>query len=166
MLRKPKVVAVLAAVVLVLAVAQPATATGDSHRHRVEMTSGEFHTLPGGAGLGFDVDGAAVMLRIGDRTFVRVHVRGLDGNLTYPAHVHNAPCSGTPAGGSHYQHEAGIGPDFVNDVNEIWPVVTTNPTGRGHGSAWHGHRARTDAMSVVIHYPPDTSVRLACADLA
>jgi hypothetical protein len=90
-------------------------------------------------------------------------VRGLEANTTYPAHVHNAPCSATPPGGSHYQHQVG-GP--VDAVNEIWPIVTTGSAGRGFGSAWHTHRARPDAMSIVIHYPPDTSIRLACADLS
>ena len=50
-------------------------------------------------------------------------------------------------------------------MNEIWPVVTTNDSGRGWGSAVHRHRARPDAMAIVIHYPPDTSIRLACLDL-
>jgi superoxide dismutase, Cu-Zn family len=142
-----------------------APATADAHHGSgapVEISSGEFETLPGGSAMGYDIDGRAVMIRLPHRTLVAVHVRGLDPDTTYPAHVHNAPCSNTPPGGGHYQHTVG-GP--VDPVNEIWPTVTTNRHGRGHGLAAHDHRARPDAQSIIIHYPPDTSVRLACVDL-
>jgi hypothetical protein len=160
-------VAIIAAALMVGLLA-PSAATAHDQRHRKasDVTSGEFITLPGGKDLGYTIEGHAVMMRVRNRTVVGVHVRGLDADATYPAHVHNAPCSATPnPGGSHYQHEAGVGPDFVNDVNEIWPTVTTNRLGRGHGHAVHGNRARDDAMSIVIHYPANTSIRLACADL-
>lgn len=130
--------------------------------HGVRVTSGTFQTLPGGADMGYNIVGRAVMVRTPDWTSVAVTVRGLDANTVYPAHVHNAPCSNIPAGGSHYQNEIG-GP--VDAVNEIWPIVTTDGFGRGHGQAWHGFGVRRDAMSIVIHYPPNTSIRLACVDL-
>lgn len=155
------------AVVLIVAFNSPSpvTAHGGSHDPSVETTRGTFITLPGGEDLDFAIEGRVMMARLPHHTLVHVRVRGLDPKTTYPAHVHDAPCSDTPAGGSHYQHRAGEGPRFVNPVNEMWPEVTTNGSGRGHAHAAHGYRARPDAMSVVIHYPLDTSIRLACADL-
>jgi Cu-Zn family superoxide dismutase len=147
------------AIGLVVALTAPAAATTGS----LEVTRGRVTTLEGGEQLGYELQGRAVMVRSASTTVVVLRVRGLEANTTYPAHVHNAPCSSTPPGGGHYQHEIG-GP--VDAANEIWPAVSTNNTGRGWGAAWHGHRARADAMSIVIHYPPDTSIRLACIDLS
>lgn len=158
-----KTAATLTAAAAMTVAAAPATV--DAHgggRAPLRVTSGEFETLPGGSANGYDIDGRAVMIRLPHRTVVAVHVRGLDPDTTYPSHVHNAPCADSPAGGGHYQHVVG-GP--VDPVNEIWPIVTTNRRGWGHGFATHDHRARPDARSIVIHYPPDTSVRLACVDL-
>ena len=148
-----------------LAATNSAGATVDRSPLAAEVTHGDFATLPGGQDLGYSVEGRAHMVRAGDRTIVVVHVRGLEANTTYPTHVHNAPCAATPAGGGHYQDQIGIGPSYVNAVNEIWPVVSTNPTGRGLGYATHAHRARAQAMSIVIHYPANTTIRLACVDL-
>ena len=156
--RKAKLLALVAAVALVLVV--PATASAGIQS---EIDRGQFVTLPGGEALGYSITGQAVMVRLANETFVLALVRGLDANQTYPTHVHNAPCSETPPGGSHYQNEVG-GP--VDNVNEIWPTVSTNRRGNGVGMAWHGDRARPDAMSIVVHYPADTSIRLACVDLS
>lgn len=101
------------------------------------------------------------MVRVDDRTLVGVHVRGLSGSTTYPTHVHNAPCAAPTYGGSHYQHGPSGG---VSAVNEIWPTVQTNGQGNGLGLVTHAHRARPDAMSIVIHQP-GTNNRLACVDL-
>lgn len=150
-----------AAALGVVAIA-PATAAAHPGDTPAEISTGEFETLPGGTALGYDIDGQAMMVRLPHRTLVTVHLDGLDPDTTYPAHVHNAPCSATPAGGGHYQHSIG---GAVDPVNEIWPTVTTNRDGRGHGLASHDHRARPDAQSIVIHNPLDTRVRLACADL-
>jgi hypothetical protein len=129
-----------------------------------EQTSGEFVTLPGGAALGYDIEGTADMYRVaGARTVVHVSVTGLDARTQYPTHVHNGSCSASPPGLGHYQHVVG-GP--VDPVNEIWPVIRTRQNGDGYGAAHHDHVARPDARSVVIHYPADTSIRLACADLS
>lgn len=152
---------IVATALVVLAAAPAAAGEGGA-----DVASGEFSTLAGGVELGYDIDGRVVMRRVpadGGRTTVTVQVRGLDAATVYPVHVHNAPCSADPPGGSHYQHEVG-GP--VDAVNEIWPAVTTNAAGNGRGSASHGHWARPDAQSVVIHYPANTSIRLACADLS
>ena len=51
-------------------------------------------------------------------------------------------------------------------VNEIWPTISTDAHGRGFGTATHDARARNDAMSIVIHYPANTAIRLACVDLS
>jgi len=145
---------------LLVAAALPASAHGGAH-HRAEVTKGSFVTLSGGVDLGHSVRGHAVMVRFGDRTLVGVHVRGLEGSETYSTHVHNKACAAPAFGGSHYQDDPASG---VNADNEIWPTVQTNPSGNGRGFATHDHRARPEAMSIVVHQP-DTGVRLACADL-
>jgi len=154
---------VAAAAAMTMTAAAPATTHARHDRSPIEITSGEFTTLPGGTAKGFDIQGRAVMIRLPHRTLVAVRVRGLEPSTTHPTHVHNQPCSYDPPGGSHYQDETG-GP--VDAVNEIWPTVTTNRFGRGHGHAKHGHRARPEAQSIVIHYSKDDPVRLACVDLA
>lgn len=156
------------ATMAIVAIAAAATAaavgpaTASSGVPYDEISDGEVMTLPGGDDLGYDIAGAATLVRLVERTFVTVDIAGLEPDTTYPTHVHNAPCSADPAGGSHYQN---VVDGDVDDVNEIWPIVTTDADGRGHGEAVHAHRARQDAMSIVIHYPEDTSVRLACVDL-
>lgn len=149
---------------LVLAPAVPASAHGV--QHRAEVTSGSFVTLATGANLGYTVRGHAILVRVGDRTLVGVHVRiqvpeGPSG-VTYPTHVHNKACAAPDFGGSHYQHDIG---GAVDADNEIWPTVQTNHRGLGLGFATHDHRARPEAMSIVIHQPL-TNVRLACVDLS
>ena len=147
--------------------AAPVDAGHLEHRgnpHRIEVTHGRFETLPHDAdGVHYEVKGGAIMFRIADTTAVFVAVSGLAPNTTYPTHVHNQPCSSTPPGGGHYQNTV-LGP--VDATNEMWPVVTTDDRGRGTGSAFHAFRARPEAQSVVIHYPANTSVRLACVDLS
>ena len=155
---------VLTAAALAFAAAAPgATPAHADDPAPVQITNGDFDTLPGGTDLGYDIEGRAAMVRLPHRTLVSVHVEGLDADTTYPAHPHNAPCSASPAGGGHYQHEVG---GTVDAVNEIWPIVTTNQHGRGHANVAHDHRARAEAQSIAIHYPADTSIRLACVDLA
>ncbi|MCZ7533770.1 MAG: hypothetical protein M5U23_10225 [Acidimicrobiia bacterium] len=144
------------AMVAVLLVAPRADATG------VDVTTGHFETTAAGQELGYDIEGFAIMLRVpkcaDGRTYVSVFVRGLDANTTFSAHVHNGTCAS--GGGGHYQHESGP----VDAVNEIWPTITTQRRGLGWGSASHGHWARPEAQSVVIHQP-GTGTRLACAQL-
>jgi hypothetical protein len=148
------------AAALVMALSAPVTAGATE---TAGITKGKFVTLSGGDDLGYTVRGRAVMVRFADSTLVLVQVRGLDPRETYPTHVHNAPCSASPPGGSHYQHDVG---GAVDNVNEIWPTITTNRRGNGFALAWHDNRVRPDAMSIVVHYPVDTSIRLACADLS
>ena len=138
-----------------------------AHRRQRQTTHGRFETLPGGAELGYNVRGSARMVRSdhgGGTTEATVRLHGLDADTTYPTHVHNQPCSATPAGGSHYQNRIG-GP--VDPVNEIWPTISTDERGHGFGSAIHEAWARDDAVSIVVHFPsPNTSIRLACVDLS
>ena len=141
----------------------PVDAGGRHHHHRVEFTSGHFQTLPGGAD--YNINGGAVMVRSdrnGGRTSVFVHISGLDPDRSYPTHVHNQPCSFDPPGGTHYQNVIG-GP--ADAVNEIWPTISTGRRGGGYGFASHEARGRDDAMSIVVHNPDNTSIRLACLDL-
>ena len=160
---KKALILTLLATAGITATSSPADAHGSRHR---EVTHGHVETLPGGVELGYQLHGRAKMVRTdrdGGTTKVVVRIRGLDPDTSYPTHVHNQPCSATPPGGGHYQHVIG-GP--VDPVNEIWPTISTDERGRGLGFAVHGERARPDAMSIVVHYPPDTSIRLACIDLS
>lgn len=146
------------AMISLLVVASRADATG------AEVTTGRFATTSAGTDAGYDITGVAIMVRLpageDGRTLVRVAVRGLDPMRTFPAHVHNAPCA--LGGGGHYQHVVGGG---VDAVNEIWPTISTNRAGNGNGSALHGHWARSEAQSIVIHHPDNLALRLACAQL-
>ena len=120
---KQALILILLATAGITATATPAEADGRGHR---EVTHGRVETLPGGLELGYHLHGRAKMVRTdrdGGTTRVVVRVRGLDPDTTYPTHVHNLPCSATPAGGGHYQHTIG-GP--VDPVNEIWPTITTD----------------------------------------
>lgn len=144
--------------VLVLATALAGPAAGGS----AEVTRGDFHAFAAGAGMA--ISGHAQMVRTADgRTFVSVHVTGLAPNTTYGAHVHKAACGVGDADG-HYQYATGAGPDYVNDVNEIWPGFTTNAAGVGNGRAMNEGTAGAAAVSVVVH-APTTNLKIACADL-
>lgn len=126
-------------------------------------TQGSFVTLPGGTASGYTVTGDAIMIRTAsDRTIVVVRAAGLAPKTTYGVHVHNAPCSAANPGGGHYQHLVG---GAVDADNEMWPTITTSGAGRGTGIAHHDHRARADAMAIVIHHPDIPAIRIACLDL-
>jgi hypothetical protein len=146
------------AMMAVLLVANQADAKG------ADVTTGRFETTLAGQDLGYDIQGFVLMLRVpkgsDGRTYVSVFVRGLDADTTFPAHVHNGPCA--TGGGGHYQHDT-VGA-AVDAVNEIWPTISTQRRGLGWGSASHGHLARPEAQSVVIHQP-GTGTRIACAQL-
>lgn len=148
---------------LLLALLVPTTAV--SADQAATVTRGTFTTLAGGGDLGYDIGGHATMVRSPAlaTTRVRVHVSGLEPDATYGVHVHAAGCDSTPPGGGHYQHEVG---GAVDAINEIWPTITTNAAGVGMGQAVHEHVARADARAIVIHWPGNPAVRLACLDLA
>ncbi len=125
------------------------------------VTRGEFHTTAAGAALGYDIGGHATMVRTAaGTTIVMSHPTGLTPGVTYGSHVHNAPCE--TGGGGHYQHVVG---GAVDDVNELWPIVSGNPAGNATGRATHAHTARPEAQSIVIHQP-GTGARIACLDFS
>lgn len=123
------------------------------------VTRGDF--APFAAGADLPITGRAQMVRTADdKTIVTVHLEGLDGNTTYPAHVHAAACDFNTADG-HYKFDAGGDPV---PPNEIWPGFTTNDTGVGNGKATAQATAGESAVSVVVH-DPITKAKIACADL-
>ena len=164
--------AVISGVVLVAAaVLVSAAAAGEGKNQR-----GTFETLSAGTAMGLEVDGVAKIKRTSQRTFVKVHVRGLEAGTTYGAHLHNAPCSATNPGGGHYMNEPG-GPAVP--PNELWlssergdprAGITANPGGVAHGRGSADWVARPEASSVVIHAIPSGGTpaggpKIACADL-
>ena len=158
--------AVLAAAVL----ARSAGAGAASNDH------GKFETLPDGEAMGLDIEGVAKIKRTSDSTRVQVHVRGLEPNTTYAAHLHNASCSAPNPGGGHYQDDP-AGP--AEPPNELWlssdrsdpkAGITARRSGVAHGRGSADWVARPEASSVVIHaIPPGGTTaggpKIACADL-
>jgi hypothetical protein len=146
-------VAGLLAVVFAIALAPSALAAGAT------VTRGDFGAFATGAGL--PISGSAVMVRTADgKTFVTVHVEGLNRNTTYGSHVHQLPC-GTSEADGHYKNDP-AGP--ATPPNEIWPGFTTNAAGIGNGNATVAWTAGAAAVSVVVHAPG--GAKIACADLA
>ncbi len=112
------------------------------------------------------ITGHAQMVRTGsDSTIVTIHLEGLLPNTTYDSHVHAQACSVGAAGG-HYKIDQSVAGTIPS--NEIWPgPITTDEFGVANGQAKAGdHRARADAVSVVVHRPGPTPNKIACADLA
>lgn len=137
---------------------------------------GAFETLPAGMAMGLKVDGVAKIKRTSQRTFGKVHVRGLEPGTTYAAHLHDAACSATNPGGGHYKNDP-AGP--AEPPNELWlssergeprAGITANRGGVAHGRGSADWVARPEASSVVIHaIPPGGTTaggpKIACADL-
>jgi hypothetical protein len=152
--KKGWLVAVLFDLLVVLAGVSTVAADG------AQITVGELHTFAAGLDRGYHISGQVQMVRTASgRTLTSVQAWDLAASMTYPAHVHNAPCA-VNNGGGHYQHVIG-GP--ADDVNEIWPGFTTNASGHGNGHAANDFTARPEAQSVVIH--DSDGARIACADL-
>ena len=128
----------------------------------VQVTEGTAVTTPAGVERNYEITGNAYMIRIPNgKTIVDLHVEGLHPHAKYPAHVHNLPC-GQNGGGGHYQNEKG---GEVDTVNEIWLTFTSDAGGIGSGEARHGHIARPDAQSTVIHDSTPDKARSACINL-
>lgn len=137
---------------------------------------GSFETLSPGTDRGLDIEGTAKIRRASERTFVKVHVRGLEPGTTYAAHLHNAACAAANPGGAHYQHNPA---GSAQPPNELWlsskrgdPLagITANPGGVAHGRGSADWVARPEASSVVIHAIPAGGTtaggpKIACADL-
>jgi hypothetical protein len=125
------------------------------------VTQGAFRPFSAGADL--QISGHAQMVRTSDgKTIVTVHLEGLEPGVTYPVHVHAAPCAVGEADG-HYHFDA-FGP--ASPPNEIWPgPVTANGGGVANGRTTVGAVAASDAISVVVHRPGPAPNKIACADL-
>lgn len=122
------------------------------------VTRGDLHGFAAGTDL--DLTGHAEMVRTADgKTFVTVHVEGLQADTTYGSHVHQQACAQGDADG-HYKFDP-TGP--AAPPNEIWPGFTTNAAGVGNGRAVVYQTAGPGAVSVVVHAPG--GAKIACADL-
>lgn len=111
-----------------------------------------------------DVEGWARLRRHDDTTSVRIKIRGLEPDTTYPAHLHIGNCDETLAG--HYQHVEG-GP--VDDQNELWPTVVTDRRGHADITAKVPWGTRDGDLSVVIHHhaagDDGKKAKVLCADV-
>ncbi|MCB0164287.1 MAG: superoxide dismutase family protein [Anaerolineae bacterium] len=135
-------------------------ATPTLAKEPIQVTRGQMVTYADGLEKGYDISGMVTMVRSAEgHTSVTLRVQGLTPNTNYAVHVHNQACR-VEAGGSHYQHDINGAAD---EVNEIWPAITTNSGGYGYSKTVNDFVARPEARSVVIH-DTDKS-RLACADL-
>ncbi len=127
-----------------------------------QVTKGSVVTTSAGVDRNYAITGEASMTRASHKkTMVDLHVAGLHADEKYPSHVHNLPCE-EKGGGGHYQNEQG---GKVDAVNEIWLTFTTNGAGAGSKEASHGHIARPDAQSIVIHDSTPDKARIACINL-
>ncbi len=134
----------------------------DAMAGSAQVTKGTVVTTAAGGERNYALTGNAAMNRIAnEKTTVDLHVAGLHANEKHPSHVHNLPCE-EKGGGGHYQHEKG---GNVNAVNEIWLTFTSNAAGIGHAKSSHGHMARPDAQSIVIHDSTKDKARIACINL-
>ncbi len=141
----------------------------DAHRG-ADVFHGRFDETATGAGLGYDIVGAALMIVGPNGTRVHAVARGLDPATTYGSHLHNGSCAS--GGGGHYQDQEG---GAVTPPNELWVTnvgagLVPLPAGVAVGSgsaAWQARTsstAQTNARSIVIHEPG--GARIACADLS
>ena len=163
------------AVCLALSVAGPAAGDGAT------VTRGGFSSLAGAVDRPEeDMEGRARLVRTADgRTHLSVTLSGLQPDVTYGVHLHNAPCSATNPGGGHYKHDS-TGPG--RPPNELWASSTphdplagieSNAAGNASGNGTADWVAGANAVSVVIHaglgHGATTTAggpKLACADLS
>ncbi len=96
-------------------------------------------------------------------TKVHVAAAGLMAAVTYPAHVHDRPCS-VDSGGAHYvRDKAGA----AGEMNELWMMLDGSSAPMAEASLTVAHLAAADARSIVIHDPGSdpANARLICIDL-
>jgi hypothetical protein len=122
-----------------------------------------------------DVRGTAGIVRTADRTYVQVHVTGLEPGLVYTAHLHEGTC-GNPTS-AHYRND----PAGAEETpNELWPSsslddptagLTADENGEAFGMGIAEWVARPTARAIWIHEPPvdpndqHAHARIGCADL-
>ncbi len=144
----------LAALGLVTFAASPAIAGTDTVRAEGPITSYSPTLVPEGA------EGKVhVVYDTTGHTTVVLHVRGLQPDTKYGAHVHANPCGATgAAAGPHFQnvvdpHQPSTDPAYANPRNEIWLDFETNAAGNGVSRAkvdWQFSPDRR-AGSIVLH---------------
>jgi hypothetical protein len=93
---------------------------------------------------------------------VLLEVAGVTPNATYPAHVHNLPCT-LQNGGAHYKRSSAE--TATLEANELWLDFTAKSDGTASSELAASHIARADARSIVIHDSAADGARLACIDL-
>ena len=127
------------------------------------MRTGDFKLTTNGVDRRFTFGGQAALVRnVRGDSSAMIWVENATSNTTFPAHVHEKPCSDA-IGGGHYKLEPTVAQAI--EANEMWPAVTTGLGGLGFGGTNQlGHFARVEAQSMVIHDPLD-GAKLACADL-
>src|SRR5712672_1592045 len=80
-----------------------AVATVPAWSSAAQVTRGSFHAFA--VGEGQDITGDARMVRRTDgKTFVEIHLAGLQPGVTYASHVHAAACANAEADG-HYKFD-------------------------------------------------------------
>lgn len=111
---------------------------------------------------GYDTVGGRALMAIqtDGATRVDVQLTGLPAGIAMTAHVHAAPCA--YQGGGHYKIDPAV-LDAVEE-NELWLHLDTSAEGIAATSAAFAHRARGDALSIVLH-DPASGAKMACADL-
>jgi hypothetical protein len=158
-----------------IALATAIAVAGGAAADSAKKEKGKFETLPGGTSMGLEIDGIAQIKRTSDATAVKVHVRGLEPDTTYAAHLHNSPCSVNEGGGHYKDDPAGA----AAPPNELWlssdrddPTagITANSGGVAHGRGSADWVAREEAAAVVVHAIPTGGStaggpKIACADL-
>lgn len=109
------------------------------------------------------IAGTATLDRTATATTVSIDVMGLSDAETYAAHVHALPCALSEADG-HYKLDLSVAD--AEEMNELWPMFTPGMTSVTNSFTRDTHRARPDAMSLVIHrQTTDAAIKVACADL-
>jgi len=105
--------------------------------------------------------GRALMVRkLDGATTFSIAITGVPPTVEHTAHVHVAPCASQ--GGGHYK----LDPTQTtpSETNELWLRGTSNANGALIAEATFTHRARGEALSIVVH-DPSTGSKMACADL-
>lgn len=111
-----------------------------------------------------NIGGRALMVRTLDgNTNLSISITGVSPTVMYTAHLHAAPCQF--AGGGHYKIDPAV--TTTVETNELWLKGTSTDGGVVTSLASFTHKARGDALSVVIHDPNSATpgAKMACADL-
>jgi hypothetical protein len=123
------------------------------------ILAGSFAPLPAYAGM--PLSGRAQLVRTVDgTTTAQLQVSGLTAATAHGAHVHALPCEFLAGG--HYKIDPAEAATL--ESNEIWPAFTTDADGNASADVSVAHRARGDALAIVVHDPAG-GAKMMCADL-